>query len=82
MTIYRNTLKAISDPDHSARVIFVPFFSRFGPILMIFWPLMSQCCPIVLGHLDPLTIPLSFFRESKALLASTVIFVEDTSCYL
>ena len=33
------------------------------------------------GHLDPLTIPLSFFRESKAVLALTIIFFEDTSCF-
>ena len=28
------------------------------------------------GHLDPLTIPLSFVRESKAVLASTIIFLK------
>ena len=33
-------------------------------------------------HLDPLTISLSFFRESKALLASTIIFLEGTSCFV
>ena len=32
------------------------------------------------GHLDPLIIPLSFFRESKAVLASTIIVFEKTSC--
>ena len=25
-------------------------------------------------------MPLSFFRESKVVLASTIIFFEDTSC--
>ena len=70
---------AISDPEHSARVILVPLFSRFGPILRTVWPLLSQCSPIVrsFGSLD-----YSFFRECKAVLASTIIFFEDTSCFL
>ena len=59
----------------------VPLFSRFGPILRTFRPLMSQCSPSS-GHLDPLTILLSFFRDSKAMLASTTIFFEDMSCSL
>ena len=46
--------QAISNPDHSARVILVPFFSRVGPILMTFRPLLSQCTSIVrsFGLLD------------------------------
>ena len=71
---------AISDPEHSARVILVPLFSRFGPILRTFRPLLSQCSTIVRSF-SILTIPLSFFKESKAVLASTIIFFEDTSCY-
>ena len=45
---------AISDPEYSARVILVPLFSRFGPILRTFRPLLSQCSPIVrsFGSLD------------------------------
>ena len=44
---------AISDPEHSARVILVPLFSRFGPILRIFQPLLSQCSPIVRSFGSP-----------------------------
>ena len=72
---------AISDPEHSARVILVPLFSRFGPILRTFQPLLSQCSPSS-GHLDPLTIPLSLFKESKAVLDMTIIFFKDTSCFI
>ena len=45
---------AISDPEHSARVILVPLFSRFGPILRTFRSLLSQCSPIIrsFGSLD------------------------------
>ena len=45
---------AISDPEHSARVILVPLFGRFGPILKTFRPLLSQYSPIVrsFGSLD------------------------------
>ena len=45
---------AISDPEHSARVILVPLFSRFSPILRTFRPLLNQCSPIVrsFGSLD------------------------------
>ena len=72
---------AIPDPQHSARVILVPLFSGFGPILRTFQSLLSLRSPIP-GHLDPLTIPLSFFRESKAVLASTIILFEDTSFHI
>ena len=34
------------------------------------------------GHLVPLTIPLSFLKESKAMLASKGIFFDDTSCFI
>ena len=45
---------AISDPEHSARVITVPLLSRFGPIFRTFRPLLSQCSPTVrsFGSLD------------------------------
>ena len=66
---------AISDTEHSARVILIPLFSRFGQTLRTFRPLLSLYTPLS-GHFDPLTIPLSFFRESKAVLASTIIFLK------
>ena len=45
---------SISNPEHSARVILVPLFGRFGPILWTFRPLLSQYSPIVrsFGSLD------------------------------
>ena len=64
---------AISDPEHSARVILVPLFSRSVQFLRHSGPSWVSTSPSS-GHLDPLTIPLSFFRESKAVLASTIIF--------
>ena len=70
---------SIPDPGRSARVILVPLFSRFGPILRTSRPILSQCNPIV-RSLDPLTIPLSFFRESKAVLDLTIIVFDDTFC--
>ena len=73
--------KAISDPDH-----FRP--SHFGPIFVVVWPQFFGhfCCSWVIavpssGLLDPLTISLFLFKDSKALLVSTIIFLEDTSCY-
>ena len=77
---YPKQTKAISDPERSAPDILVPLFSRFGPILRIFRPSWVGAAPSS-GHLDPLTIPLSFFRESKAVIASTIIFFQDTSCF-
>ena len=71
---------AIFDPAHSARVILAPLFSLFGPILRFSGSSWVSVAPSS-GHLDPLTIPLSFFRESKTVLASTIIFIEDTSYY-
>ena len=61
-----------------------------GPFYLTFWvqirttfrPNLLSHCVLVSGHLDPLIFPLSFFKESKALLASTIIFFKDTSCYL
>ena len=65
-----NQASAISDPEH----VSVKFLGHSGPS----WVSAAPSS----GYLDPLTIPLSFFRESKAVLASTIIFFEDTSCYI
>ena len=70
---------AISDTEHSARVILVPLFSRFGQFSGHSGPFYVSAAPSS-GHLDPLTISLSFFRESKAVLASTIIFFKYVSC--
>ena len=69
---------AILDPEYSARVILLPLFNHSVQFLGHSGPLESVQ-PQSSGHLDPLTIPLSFFSESKV-LASTIIFFEDTSC--
>ena len=60
MTIYPKQTLAISDLDHSARVILVPCFVVSAQLLGV------SAAPSS-GHLDPLTIPLSFFRESNFL---------------
>ena len=80
MTIYRNrlgqfqTLKMRLESFWShCLVISVQFLGHSGP--------SRVCAAPSSGYLDPLTIPLSFFRESKAVLASTIIFFEDTSCF-
>ena len=53
-------------------VILAQFLVYFGPS----WVSAASSS----GHLDPLSSPLSFFRESKVLLASTIILFEETSC--
>ena len=79
MTIYRNRLGQFRTLNiwlesfwSHCLVVTVQFLGHSGP--------SSVSAALSSGHLDPLTIPLSFFRESKAVLASTIIFVEDTSC--
>ena len=65
---------AISNPEYSVWVVSVQFLGNSGPS----WVSIAPSS----GHLDPLTIPLSFFRESKAVLASTIIFFEDACVFL
>ena len=55
------------------RLHFKPFRSQF---LGHFGPVLSH----LKVSLGPLTVLLSFFKESKALLALRIIFFEDTSC--
>ena len=81
MTIYRNrpgqfpTLNSQLESFWShCLVVSVQFLGNSGPS----WVSIAPSS----GHLDPLTIPLSFFRESKAVLASTIIFFEDTCVLL
>ena len=77
MRIYRNRLRQLLTLIirlESSLVVSAQFLGHFGPS----WVNAAQSS----DHLDPLTIPLSFFREGKALLASTIIFFEDTSCLL
>ena len=64
----------------STSVSLVPLLVVSTQFLWHFGPSWVTAAPSS-GHLDPLTIPVSFFRESKALLSSTIIFSEDTSCY-
>ena len=80
MTIYRSrlgqfwTLNILLESFWShCLVVSVQFLGHSGPSWVS--AVLSS------GYLDPLTDPLSFFRESKAVLASTIIFFEDTSCY-
>ena len=80
MTIYRNRLGQFRTLNirlesfwSHCLVVSVQFLGHSGPSSV---GAASSSC-----HLVPLTIPLSFFRESKAVLASTIIFFEDTSCY-
>ena len=81
MTIYRNTLGQFWTLNirletfwSHCLVVSVKCLGHSGPS----WVSAAPSS----GHLDPLTIPLSFFRESKVLLASTIIVFEDTSCLL
>ena len=79
MTIYRNRLgqfrilniRLESFWSHCL-VVSVQFLGHSGPSRVSAAPSSD--------HLDPLTIPLSFSRESKALLASTIVIFEDISC--
>ena len=52
-------------------VISAQFLGHFGPS----WVSASPSS----GHLDPLTIPLSFFREINAPFTSKIIVFDDTS---
>ena len=81
ITIYRNTLRPFWTPD-----IFCPsfrshFLSSWVQICMTVRPTPLSYFVLVSGHLDPLTFSLSFFKESKALLASTIIFLILLFCY-
>ena len=72
--------KAILDPWSIWPVISVPSFVALVQISMTFSPPPPPphpaChCLLDSDHLDPLTFPLSFFKESKALLASTFYFL-------
>ena len=49
---------------------------------MTFRSVLSHFSPNRQVILDPLTIPLSLFKESMARLASAIIFIEDTSCLI
>ena len=78
-TFYRNRLRQFRTLNirlesfwSHCLVVSVQFLGLFGPSWV--------SAALSSGHLDPLTIPLSFFRENKAVLASTVIFFEDISC--
>ena len=80
MTIYRNRLGQF----RTLNILLESFWSHCLVVSVQFLghssPSWVSAAPSS-GHLDPLTILLSFFRESKAVLASTIIFFEDTSCY-
>ena len=56
---------AISDPEHSARVILIPCLVVLVQFLGHSGPSWVSTAPSS-GHLDPLTIPLSFCRESDS----------------
>ena len=80
MMIYRNRLGQFRNLNNRLEsfwshclVISVQFLGHSGHSWVSAAPLS--------GHLDPLTVLLSFFRESKAVLASTIIFFENTSCF-
>ena len=77
ITIYRNILRPVWTPDN-----FDPSFVGLVQIRMTFRPTPLSNCVLVSGHLGPLTFPLFFFQESKALLASTIIYFEDNSCLI
>ena len=80
ITIYRITLRPFWTPGHFGSS-FGPIFCRFGPNSYDIPPPLSHCV-LVSGHLDLLTFPLSFCKESEAMLASsTIIFFKDTSCF-
>ena len=75
MTIYRNRLGQFRTLNirlesfwSHCLVVSVQFLWHSGPSWVSAVP--------SLGYLDPLTILLLFFRESKAVLASTIIFFE------
>ena len=78
MTTYRNRLRQF-------RTLIIRLESFCSHCLIVSAQLSEHFGPSLVSaaisfQLDPLTIPPSFFRESKALLASTVIFFEDTFC--
>ena len=79
---YWNTLRPFWTPDHFGPSFWSNLLSFWSKFVWHFDPPSLSHCILVSGHLDPLTFPLSFFKESKALLASTIIFFEDTSCLL
>ena len=73
MTIYRNRLGQFRTLNirlesfwSHCLVVSAQFLGHSGPS----WVSTAPSS----GHLDPLSIPLSFFRESKAVLTSTIIF--------
>ena len=74
MTVYRNRLGQFRTLNirlesfwSHCLVVTVQFLGHSGPS----WVSAAPSS----GHLNPLSIPLSFFRESKTVLASTIIFL-------
>ena len=81
MTIYQNRFAKFRTRN-------IRLESFWSHCLVVSVQFLGQCGPSWVsaapspGHLDPLTILLSFFRESKAVLASTIICFENSSCFI